>query len=290
MSTPAKLDAIFTGTLNLVGWELYSVKENYVYDEVSIPGLTQKAYKRVIDGNEMSVGVFYYNDVLVYMAWGLKQAEHCGIHAPLSHDGTILEYRLCCPEVRPRFDTSGAVTGFTLDATEAFGTGEVKDKERTSTMRRLLPLITLLGVVLVWATILNWPLLPFVATYHNWMIDFMAGFFLLFGGLKVINLPSFARMYRGYDIIAKRFGAWGYIYGPLEVVLGVLYFTRTELFLTSVATALVMSVATVGVYQKLRSGEESTCACLGGFFKVPVTWLTFAENVAMILMALIMLR
>lgn len=275
--------SLFSGKLDLTGWERYGEKEHCTYSGVAIPGLRQEAYQKTIDGELISVGVFYYNNLLAYMAWGLKSAHHCGTHAALSSEGIVGETRIGCPEIATTYGSHGEVTGFILDDKERFGSGTVSSVGK---WRRLLPLLGLLGLVIVWATYSNWPLTSISDLVHGWMLDFMAAFFLLFGGLKVINIKGFAEMYKKYDIIAKRFPVWGYVYAVLEVVLGILYFTRTELFLASVVTAVVMTIATIGVYQKLQKKEETSCACLGGFFKVPITWLTFVENVVMILMAL----
>ena len=43
------------------------------------------------------------------------------------------------------------------------------------------------------------------------MNDFMAGFFLVFGGFKLLKLNQFAQAYATYDIIAKRSTLYAYI-------------------------------------------------------------------------------
>ena len=44
------------------------------------------------------------------------------------------------------------------------------------------------------------------------MNDFMAGFFIVFGAFKIINLPSFVEAYQKYDLIARRSRAYAYAY------------------------------------------------------------------------------
>lgn len=124
---------------------------------------------------------------------------------------------------------------------------------------------------------------------EGWMLDFMAGFFLLFGGLKIISIKKFTRVYRTYDVVARRFGAWSYIYPFLEIGLGVLYLFRISLPFAHVSAVILMGVGAVGIYHKLRTKKTTTCACLGGFFDVPLTWVTFAENVLMAGMAVYMI-
>ncbi len=155
-------------------------------------------------------------------------------------------------------------------------------------IRRVMPLLLMLVLVTLFA-LLKQIFFASPATFHGLMQDWMAGFFLLFGVLKVINLKKFAPMYQGYDVAAKRFPWWGYLYPFLEVGLGLLFLFGLALVFANVATALLMGFGMIGIYKKLHSDGEVQCACLGGFFKVPVTWLTFAENGLMVVMAVWML-
>lgn len=150
-------------------------------------------------------------------------------------------------------------------------------------VRPFAPLIALLMLVLFFATAAN--ALFGHHGYHDWMRFCMAGFFIIFGLPKVVNLPQFAAMFRGYDIVAQRFPAWGYVYPFVELELGILYLFDLYPSVANIATFAVMMVGTIGIVQKLRSGATQTCACLGGFFSVPLTWLTVGENMAMALMA-----
>jgi len=41
-------------------------------------------------------------------------------------------------------------------------------------------------------------------SWHSVMLDFMAGFFLVFSFFKLLDLRGFADAYQSYDIIARR--------------------------------------------------------------------------------------
>ncbi len=151
-------------------------------------------------------------------------------------------------------------------------------------VRPLRPLFVLFGIVLLWATALTYPWSNHHAG-HDWMRHVMGGFFLLFGGLKLVNLRSFAPLFREYDIIAKRVPAYGYLYPFIEVALGIAYTFSFFLLATNLITVTVMSIGAIGIIQKLRAKPKFTCACLGGFFNIPLTWLTAAENIVMAAMA-----
>jgi phage shock protein PspC (stress-responsive transcriptional regulator) len=50
-----------------------------------------------------------------------------------------------------------------------------------------------------------------------------------------------------------------------------------------------MGIGTVGVISALKSKRTIVCACLGGFFNLPMSYVTLFENLTMIAMAFIML-
>lgn len=156
-------------------------------------------------------------------------------------------------------------------------------------LKRVYPLLLMLLATFLFAFVKNFEPAFSLMDWHEVMYDFMGGFFLLFGGLKVVNLKNFVAMYQGYDLAAQRWVGWGYLYPFLEVALGVLYIARFGLTLANLGTVLLMGFGMIGIYRKLRGEGEVQCACLGGFFNVPVTWLTFGENGLMVVMALYML-
>lgn len=118
---------------------------------------------------------------------------------------------------------------------------------------------------------------------------FMAMFFLVFGLFKAINLLNFAKGYAEYDLIAKRFYWYGFLYPFFELGLSFAYFKNIYPYITNIVTAMLMSVSAIGVGLKLRQTEKVMCACLGMVFKVPMTYVTLIENILMVGMAIVML-
>jgi len=121
------------------------------------------------------------------------------------------------------------------------------------------------------------------------MRNFMAGFFIIFGLLKVIKLSSFAEAYQMYDVIAKRSLAYAYLYPFIELALGLSYYFNYKPLVTNWVTLVVMLISAWGVYLKLRKKEKIMCACLGTVFKVPMTWVTLFEDLLMAVMSLVMI-
>jgi hypothetical protein len=118
---------------------------------------------------------------------------------------------------------------------------------------------------------------------------FMGAFFVVFGGFKAINLTGFAQAYREYDIIAKRSMLYAYLYPFIELTLGIMYITRSQLIMANWITVILMTVSSFGVIVVLAHKKEITCACLGTVFKIRMTYVTLAEDLIMGLMALFML-
>jgi hypothetical protein len=50
-----------------------------------------------------------------------------------------------------------------------------------------------------------------------------------------------------------------------------------------------MLIGAAGVWRELRKNNQIPCACLGVVFKIPMTWVTFIEDVAMAAMAAAMI-
>ncbi|MEQ1849290.1 MAG: MauE/DoxX family redox-associated membrane protein [Candidatus Peribacteraceae bacterium] len=118
------------------------------------------------------------------------------------------------------------------------------------------------------------------------MTAFMAGFFLVFAGFKLLDVPGFARGYAKYDLLAMRWKGYGYLYPFIELVLGIGYLTVPLDPTLNMITAAVMLFGGIGVTIKLLKREQFQCACLGTFIKVPLTAITFIEDFGMALMAL----
>jgi copper chaperone CopZ len=119
----------------------------------------------------------------------------------------------------------------------------------------------------------------------RWMSHFMAGFFLAFCFFKLLDLKAFAESYSMYDIVAKHWKPWGYVYATLELALGIAYLTYFEPLVTNVATFALMSVSIVGVIQSVLNKRRIQCACLGAIFKLPMSTVTIIEDAIMIAMS-----
>ena len=150
--------------------------------------------------------------------------------------------------------------------------------------KSFVPLIVIFAIIIVFSLATAWYRQLF--TYQSLMIDFMAGFFLIFGAFKLIKLSAFAEAYSMYDVIAKRIKAYGFIYPFIEIALGVAFLLRFELIITAWVTLVLMLINSFGAYEGIRDKKVLMCACLGTVFKLPMSFVTIGEDLLMALMAL----
>jgi hypothetical protein len=126
----------------------------------------------------------------------------------------------------------------------------------------------------------------------DWMLGmrvFMSGFFLAFSFFKMLDLKGFAENYFSYDIVAKQFGSWGFIYAFIELGLGIAYAINFNPLITNAFTFIVMTISIIGVLQSVLNKRKIQCACLGAVFNLPMSTVTIIEDALMIAMSGIML-
>ena len=124
---------------------------------------------------------------------------------------------------------------------------------------------------------------------HRFMPNFMAGFFLVFSFFKMLDLAGFANTYSMYDVLARRFHAYGYFYPFIELSLGTAYLLGYRPMLTNVVTLIVMAFSSIGVIMAVMNKQKIKCACLGTGFNLPMTTVTIIEDLLMASMAAWML-
>ncbi len=125
--------------------------------------------------------------------------------------------------------------------------------------------------------------------WMRWMSHFMAGFFLVFSFFKLLNLRGFAESYAMYDIVAKKWNGWGYVYAFIELGLGIAFLTGLHLLVTNSITLIVMTISIIGVLQSVLNKRKIKCACLGDVFNLPMSTITIIEDALMIGMSGFML-
>ncbi len=108
--------------------------------------------------------------------------------------------------------------------------------------------------------------------------------------LKLRDVESFSSMFLNYDLLAKRWVPYGYIYPFAEGLAGVLM-TAQILNIISVPVALIIgTIGAISVFKAVYVDKrELKCACVGGDSNVPLGFVSLTENLFMIGMAIWML-
>ena len=131
--------------------------------------------------------------------------------------------------------------------------------------------------------------LVYKLSFQEFMLDFMAGFFLVFSFFKLLDLKGFVQAFSGYDPIAGRINFYGWVYPFVELLLGLLLLTSYAVDYALYATLFILGVTTIGVIDQLRRRNKIVCACLGSVLNLPMTEATLIENLVMLIMATMLL-
>ncbi len=128
---------------------------------------------------------------------------------------------------------------------------------------------------------------PVTVRAGEWFIAFSM---CVLAMLKLQNVESFSSMFLNYDLLAKRWVPYSYIYPYAEGLAGVLMAAGALTWL-SVPVALV--IGTIGAVSVIKAvyidKRELKCACVGGDSNVPLGFLSLTENVMMVAMAIWMI-
>ena len=128
---------------------------------------------------------------------------------------------------------------------------------------------------------------PFTVRAGEWFIAFSMAVLAL---LKLQSVESFATMFLNYDLLAKRWVPYSYIYPFAEGLAGVLMIAGALNWLSIPVALFIGTVGAASVFKAVYlDRRELKCACVGGSSNVPLGFVSLTENVMMVAMALWML-
>jgi glutaredoxin len=117
----------------------------------------------------------------------------------------------------------------------------------------------------------------------EWFIGFSMVVLAL---LKLQNIESFATMFLNYDLLAKRWVPYSYIYPFAEGLAGVLMVAGVLTWLSVPIALFIGTIGAVSVFKAVYVDKrELKCACVGGSSNVPLGFISLTENLMMIAMA-----
>ncbi len=151
------------------------------------------------------------------------------------------------------------------------------------------PVIAVFAVTALMALATSYAVYGTVFTVRaaEWFIAFSMAVLAI---LKLQNIESFSTMFLNYDLLAKRWVRYSYIYPFAEAGAGILMIAGA---LNSISIPVALFIGTIGAVSVFKAvyvdKRELKCACVGGDSNVPLGFVSLTENVMMVAMAIWML-
>lgn len=108
--------------------------------------------------------------------------------------------------------------------------------------------------------------------------------------LKLQDVERFSTMFLNYDLLARRWVPYGYLYPFGEGLAGVLMTANVLPWLAIPLALVIGGIGTISVFKAVYIDKRALkCACVGGTSNVPLGFVSLTENLFMVAMACWML-
>ena len=167
------------------------------------------------------------------------------------------------------------------DLREHFGKS-VKQEDETSYQ----PVIAIFGVAFLLGLAISWYVFDTVFTIQavEWFVSLSMALLAI---QKLQDVRSFSTMFLNYDLLARRWVRYGFIYPFGEALAGILMVAHA---LPIVSVPISLFIGTIGAVSVIKAvyidKRELKCACVGGGSNVPLGFVSLTENLFMIGMGL----
>lgn len=163
---------------------------------------------------------------------------------------------------------------------ERFGKSVIHEGDTT-----YKPVIAIFAVALLMGAAISWAALGAIhpAQTVEWSI---AAAMVLLGLQKLRDVEGFSTMFLNYDLLAKKWVPYGYLYPFAETLAGLLMIAGTLIWLSVPIALFIGTVGAVSVFKAVYiDRRELKCACVGGGSNVPLGLVSLTENLMMMGMA-----
>ncbi len=160
---------------------------------------------------------------------------------------------------------------------------KVKDQDELT----YTPVLVVFAVAALMALAASWAMSGQWLTIRagEWFIAFSMCILAI---LKLRDVDSFSNMFIGYDLLARRVVRYAYVYPFAEALAGILMIAGGIYGL--IAVPIAFFIGTVGAWSVFKAvyidKRDLKCACVGGNSNVPLGFVSLAENLMMMLMAI----
>jgi len=151
------------------------------------------------------------------------------------------------------------------------------------------PVIAVLAVTFLMALAVCWAILGFLSVVRILEL-FIAFSMCVLGILKLRDLLSFATGFVQYDLIARHYVPYANLYAIIETGAGILMIAGMATWVAAPAAFFISFVGAVSVFKAVYiEKRDLKCACVGGGSSVPLGFVSLAENLMMMGMAIWMI-
>jgi glutaredoxin len=158
----------------------------------------------------------------------------------------------------------------------------VRHEDETS----YLPVIAIFSMALLMALGVSWYALDAILTIRalEWFIAFSMCSLAV---QKLQDVESFSTMFLNYDLLARRWVPYGYLYPFGEALAGILMVAGALIWIAAPVALFIGTVGAVSVFKAVYiDRRELKCACVGGSSNVPLGFVSLTENLMMIAMGI----
>ncbi len=183
----------------------------------------------------------------------------------------------------PQTFINGKRIGGYDDLRRYFGKKVQDPKEKT-----YRPVMVLFTVTALMSLATSYTVFGTIFTMHSvsWFISFSMTILAL---LKLQNVEGFSTMFLNYDILAKRWVPYSYIYPFAEALAGILMISGALYWISIPVALFIGTIGAISVFKAVYiEKRELKCACVGGDSNVPLGFVSLTENLMMIGMAIAM--
>ena len=184
-------------------------------------------------------------------------------------------------ETTPQTFIDGKRIGGYDDLREYFGKS-VRQEDETSYQ----PVIAIFGVAFLLGLAISWYVLDTIFTVQavEWFVSLSMALLAI---QKLQDVRSFSTMFLNYDLLARRWVRYGFIYPFGEALAGILMVAHALPIVSVPISLFIGTIGAVSVFKAVYIDKrELKCACVGGSSNVPLGFVSLTENLFMIGMGL----
>jgi len=123
----------------------------------------------------------------------------------------------------------------------------------------------------------------------EWIRWFMGGLLIIFGGMKLLGIEVFIKVFPLYDLIAKRLRPYKYIYPLMQVFLGLLFLAGLMSVLRNLIVIVMGLSGLIGMIRIVSQRGPIRLSYLGTILRLRYSTVSIIENTLMVSLSFVML-